>query len=102
MSKESLTLKLTDEQAKQLVKALEEEVSCKFEIIKEEPKKKFVLEFDEPPALIFVSHDGEDDEIYINGKGVQNWTAVKIDSAIDKYTEYDLSLLALKPKDESK
>ncbi|MDR4942916.1 hypothetical protein RGU39_20330 [Bacillus wiedmannii] len=101
MSKESLTLKLTDEQAEQLVTALEEG-SCKFEILKEEPKKKFVLEFDEPPALVFISHDGNDDEIYENGKGVHNWTAVKIDSAIDKYTEFDLSLLALKPKEETK
>ncbi|MES5849404.1 MAG: hypothetical protein NRZ52_30400 (plasmid) [Bacillus paranthracis] len=66
------------------------------------PEKKFALEFDEPPALVFISHDGKKDDLYINGKGVQNWTAVKIDSAIDKYTEYDLSLLALKPKDESK
>ncbi|PFS53463.1 hypothetical protein COK41_28760 [Bacillus cereus] len=69
---------------------------------KEESKKKFVLEFDEPPALVFVSHDGNNDVLYINGKGVQNWTAVKIDSAIDKYTEFDLSLLALKPKEETK
>ncbi|HDR7526741.1 MULTISPECIES: hypothetical protein [unclassified Bacillus cereus group] len=66
----------------------------------EESKKKFILEFDEPPALVFVSHDGNNDVLYINGERVQNWTAVKIDSAIDKYTEYDLSLLALKPKEE--
>ncbi|EEM68493.1 MULTISPECIES: hypothetical protein [Bacillus cereus group] len=66
----------------------------------EESKKKFILEFDEPPALVFVSRDGNNDVLYINGERVQNWTAVKIDSAIDKYTEYDLSLLALKPKEE--
>ncbi|WP_346817188.1 hypothetical protein [Bacillus paramobilis] len=68
----------------------------------EESEKKFILEFDEPPALVFVSHDGNNDVLYINGKGVQNWTAVKIDSAIDKYTEFDLSLLALKPKEATK
>lgn len=42
MSKESLTLKLTDEQAEQLVTALEEG-SCKFEILKKNLKRSLFL-----------------------------------------------------------
>ncbi|MGN4599641.1 hypothetical protein ACTFRN_26690 [Bacillus cereus group sp. MYBK245-2] len=64
----------------------------------EESKKKYVLEFDEPPALIFVSHDSRREEVYMHGERVKDWTAIKIDSAIDKITEYDLSLVSFKSK----
>lgn len=63
---------------------------------------KFVLEFDEPPALVFVSHDSRNEEVYMNGQRIRDWTALKIDSAIDKYTEYDLSLVSIKSKEERK
>ena len=65
-------------------------------------KKKFILEFDEPPALVFVSHDSTREEVYMNGNRVSNWTAIKIDSALDKYTEYDVSLVSIKPKEKNK
>ncbi|MBO1583160.1 hypothetical protein J4P91_27035 [Bacillus sp. XF8] len=69
-------------------------------MLKEEPKKKFVLEFDEPPALVFVSHDSKNEEVYMHGKRIRDWTAIKIDSAIDKFTEYDLSMVSIKPKEK--
>ncbi len=67
-----------------------------------EPKEKFMLEYDEPPALVFVSHDSRNEEVYMHGRRIRDWTSLKIDSAIDKITEYDLGLISIKPIENNK
>jgi hypothetical protein len=62
-------------------------------------KQRFVLEFEEAPTLVFVSLDGKNDKLFIDGKEVKGWTGIDISCDYDDVTSYDLRKLAIRRKD---